>query len=260
MGLVAIFDELVSVETLRAIFVFSGGILATLLGVYFKAYIDQIRWKINNVYRPLYREITESASGDLPFEDGRFTSVWGDFDRAKKEMLDENICEEFNKYAEHLSALNELLFQIEDEIMNDVLNSGGVLPPIMVTSADTPSTVNIVFARSPDGSPRAHTTIPTWINQSGKSLVISQDGEELRKNLIEDADSYLKRQRFREEWTEDCFEGLIELVNKSESVWEKNRAVDGRSDCYEKAVQQGVYIENELENRMRIWRHILGLT
>lgn len=255
--LTTISEIIFSAETIRTAFVFFGGIIATLIGVYFKVYLDQFRWKINNIYQPLYAGIGRVKHRDIEFEGDGLKSVWSEFDEADKVRMDSTIIQMMNEYHRHIESLNEILRNVEDHIAEDVLAGSEILPE-EITNPDsnrTRSTVNIIYARSPNGSSRAQSTVNNFTQNYGVDLIYSEDPEDLRSRFL-DTDSHVTRGYFQE-WPMEAFEGLYQIVENASEEWAQNQNSQDRIQVIEELDALTEDLESQLRRRMSLWRAFL---
>lgn len=66
------------------------------------------RWLRTKVYGPLYGELTQVISGEIPENDGEYVSLWADLDYYKTYRVDAALAESLDRYSSDLGRLSGL--------------------------------------------------------------------------------------------------------------------------------------------------------
>ncbi len=91
---------------------------------------ERRRWLETKVYQPLYGELTNVVSGELPGEDGDYSSLWADLEYYKTYRVDADLAEALDRYASDLSEL------AGHERPEDLDAFVGALPPTVAADGD----------------------------------------------------------------------------------------------------------------------------
>lgn len=231
---------------------FTGGIIATITGVGLKNRVDQARKKINEVYAPIYNEISNVEDHDLSIKNGRITSIWQNMEGEKEFRISSDIVDLIGDYSQHLKELNQLLNETEKAIVEDIQNEDGILPKSITTyNDDGKSNDAIVYSRKANGSIKSNGGVGGFMNIVGSDLIYAKDADDLEQRLC---NIYPPKYRRRfEKWDQDCFEGLIQLVSNAEKKSiDREMKIESLDDIVESLLKK-------LEKRMSVWRLMIHL-
>lgn len=67
---------------------------------------EQRQWLRTKVYQPLYGELTETISGEIPGDDDEYVSSWADFSYYKTHRVDADLAAALDHYASSVSELS----------------------------------------------------------------------------------------------------------------------------------------------------------
>lgn len=81
------------------------GVVMALLTVLLGAHRENRRWLERRVHRPLYGELTEVISGEMPKGENGYASLWADLEYYKTYRVDPDLAEALDRYASDVSEL-----------------------------------------------------------------------------------------------------------------------------------------------------------
>ncbi|MFC4548781.1 MULTISPECIES: hypothetical protein [Halorussus] len=67
---------------------------------------EKRQWLRTKVYQPLYGELTEVISGEIPGDGREYSSLWADFGYYKTHSVDSELADALDGYASHVSELS----------------------------------------------------------------------------------------------------------------------------------------------------------
>lgn len=241
-------------ETLKTIFVFFGGAIATLLGTYFHSLIEEKRFNKEQIYRPMYNELSKVVDSGLWTlkKDDVLKTKWSDFDSYLRFKTQFTLRESLNEYEELLKKLTRL----ESKITGFARKNATDIFPEYLLEGDKLIILKEEEERENGGQTQRIVSmeVDKWLEKFGHILFLAEGPDDLYKNLIEYSESkgWGNEEDFRRwksnhpNWNKD----LWKKAQKSEAVSEHQSLIKERDEIRENTLSKAEELRGKLESEI----------
>lgn len=240
-------------DILRLFAPFLAGSLATLLGVFVRNRIEEKQQKRDEIYRPLFNELSAVSEGDFPYhiEDGEYRSVWDDFDNYQKWSMTDSEQNMIESYVKKLDALNQYTVVLESAMV-DMVESSDLLVNEELHH-DKPN-VGVLMSGPYGDRPKGVMQVGDWVDWFAHPMIVSESPSELREKLLEwSVQQGGGHHLSYREWEEEQFETLFEFVQEADNRIDCPEHIDDRNELVSKTRKEADSIAHSVKKKMDGW-------
>lgn len=249
----------------QALLSLTAGILGALIATSLRSYVERIRWKIEEVYLPLYGHICQYRDDDLLVQnrntDEYFLPLLQEFEDEKVVLISPSIRDKISETNEKIRLLNKYVRVAEDGLLENSTGKSGTLPDSMIYGGGQPGAINLVYTwnEAPEENPHdklpdVSTTVINWVGNNGRVLVKAQDTDELRELLI-DNQNWSQRWRHKR-WTEDQYSAIFAVIADARERWEKETGQDSPEKLFADIQSDIQDLLKMVDSRTSVWGNI----
>lgn len=229
------------------------GSLTTLLGVFVRSRMEMQRQKRDEIYRPLFNEVSAIIEGDFPYEveNGEYHSVWDDFDNYQKWSLSNEKQEKIESYTEKLDLLNRYAATLES-VMMDMVDSSDLL--VRRELNNNKPNVSVLMHGSDRSRHGGMKQVDNWVDWFAHPLIVCDGPDDLKEIMIEwsleqDSSHHLSYR----EWHDDEFLVLFEFLQEADRRIDLPDDYENRQVLLNQIREQADSLANQLKKEMDGW-------
>lgn len=162
-----------------------GAIISAFIGVlsvYFGGKIHEQKWRKENIYKPLYNEISCLVTAKWTGLPHSLSTKWTTIDNYSKLITEKQLRSDLNMYENKILEYGQMSKDYEKTLDKHLSNLEDTIRKAFSPKLISPDKKSIILEKHDGGS--ASIEIKSWIKLFREPLLTSKNGKDLYKNLI----------------------------------------------------------------------------